>query len=291
MLHRLEAPDGAPELLSRPGVRDGHVEAPLRTAKLFRGEQDGSLLQRTAQHRSGLVLLADQAPRGVLQLDGGQGACRVESRQPATLDLVVVSADDEQRQGRRVIGPCCGHHDQIRGRAVDDQRLGAAHPGAFTVGTPRGRCCGAVPVPIRLSVRKGCRLLTTSQLGEDVIQLVPRHGQQEGAGGEADAREERAVVETGAQLLQHHRELDGPIPHTAVLLGDGERGESELLGHLLPDRRVVAAVVEELPEVRQRRALGDEAPHELSKLLLLGGKIDHSVSLMALRATPASRTT
>ena len=59
-------------------------------------------------------------------------------------------------------------------------------------------------------------------------------------GGEGDGREVRRAQQAAAHLLEHDGELDVAEALAAELLGDDQALEPELVGHLGPDRGVVA---------------------------------------------------
>ena len=65
---------------------------------------------------------------------------------------------------------------------------------------------------------------------------------QQRVGGEHDGREERGAQQRAAHLLEHDAELDEAVAGAAVLLGDAQALEAQLLGHLAPDGLVVAVL-------------------------------------------------
>jgi hypothetical protein len=82
--------------------------------------------------------------------------------------------------------------------------------------------------------------------------VLPRPGGDRGqdppggpaAGQDRDRAEqggqERRGQQHGAEFLQRDHGLGGARPGPAVLLADDQAGQAQLLGHQLPDRRVVA---------------------------------------------------
>ena len=92
-------------------------------------------------------------------------------------------------------------------------------------------------------------------------------------GGEHDRREVRRAQQDAAHLLEHDAELDEREALAAVLLGDRERLEAELLAHLLPDRGVVALGGLHQPADLGLRRLGlEELPHRAPQFFLLLGE-------------------
>ena len=87
------------------------------------------------------------------------------------------------------------------------------------------------------------------------------------------AGEVGGAQQDAAHLLEHDAELDEGEALAAVLLGDGETLEPELLAHLLPDRGVVAlGRLHEAAHFRLGRLGLEELPHRAPQLFLLLGK-------------------
>ena len=76
-----------------------------------------------------------------------------------------------------------------------------------------------------------------------------------------------------AHLLEHDAELDEREALAAVLLGDVEALEAELVGHLAPHRGVVAlGGLHETPHLGRRRLRLEEATDGVAQLVLLVGE-------------------
>ena len=89
--------------------------------------------------------------------------------------------------------------------------------------------------------------------------------------------EVRRAQQRCAHLFEHDAELDPREPLAAVLLGDVEALETELVRHLAPHRGVVALIgLHEPPNLRRRRLRLEETPDCVAELVLLGeGQIHH----------------
>ena len=82
--------------------------------------------------------------------------------------------------------------------------------------------------------------------------------------------EERRAQQRGAHLLEHDDQLDVGEARAAELLGDGERLQAELVGHLAPHGRVVAlGGVHEPAHLGLGRLLGQEPADRGAQLFLL----------------------
>ena len=76
--------------------------------------------------------------------------------------------------------------------------------------------------------------------GSSSFLAVVVAGVEQGVGGQHHGGEVGGAQQAPAHLLEHHDELDVAVARAAVLLGDDQALEAQLLGHLLPDGRVVA---------------------------------------------------
>ena len=94
-----------------------------------------------------------------------------------------------------------------------------------------------------------------------------------------------------AHLLEHDAELDEREALAAVLLGDGEPLQTELVAHLLPHRRVVAlGGLHQPPDLGLGRLGLEELTHGVAQLLLLLGEGEvHSVSPVGFGSWRAHR--
>ena len=78
---------------------------------------------------------------------------------------------------------------------------------------------------------------------------------------------------TAAHLLEHDRQLHEREPLAAVLLGDVDALEAELVGHLAPHRGVVPLGGLHEPAHLARRRLGvEESANGVAQLVLLFGE-------------------
>src|SRR4029077_16873349 len=92
------------------------------------------------------------------------------------------------------------------------------------------------------------------------------HGvHREDGGGEV-----RRAQEGAADLLEHDHLLDGSAAGPAVLLGDGQALEPELLRHLRPHGAVVTLLgLHQPPDLTRGRLVLEEAAQAAPQLLLL----------------------
>ena len=139
--------------------------------------------------------------------------------------------------------PACArdHDDRVRGVAVDHEHLRAVERVARRP-MPLGlhRDARRVPLAVRLGERERGDRLARRDAGEQLALLRVGAGVHDRVGREAHRREVRRAQQHAAHLLEHDAELDEREALAAVLLGDVQALEPELLGHLRPDRGVVA---------------------------------------------------
>ncbi len=157
-------------------------------------------------------------------------------------------------EGRPLAG-VRGDDEQVGGRAVQHELLGAGQPPAALVvastavastavaGGPRGRRqLVERPEPGRLGDRERGRGLARRDAGQVGLGGYLVAGREDGARRQHRRREERARRQGAAHLLEHHLELGEAEPVAAVLLGERQAGQAELSGHLPPEVLVVAAL-------------------------------------------------
>ena len=109
--------------------------------------------------------------------------------------------------------------------------------------------------------------------GEELGLLVVGAGVHDGVGREHDGREVGGAQQHAAHLLEHDAELDEGEALPAVLLGDVEALEAELVGHLAPHRGVVAlGGLHQPADLGRRRLRLEESTHGVAQLLLLVGE-------------------
>src|SRR4029453_3686145 len=106
--------------------------------------------------------------------------------------------------------------------------------------------------------------------------------------GEDRGGEVRRAEEHATHLLQHDELLDGAAASAAVLLGNRQPLETELLRHLRPDRPIVAVVgLHQPPHLPRRRlVLEGTAPAAPELLLLLAEREGHDVSFSSRDCVP-----
>src|SRR5690606_24730608 len=98
-------------------------------------------------------------------------------------------------------------------------------------------------------------------------------GVDEGVGGQHAGREVGGAQQGPAHLLEDDGELHEAEALAAVLLGDDQALEAELVGHLAPDGRVVALLgVHEAAHLGLGRLALEELPGDAAQLFLLFGE-------------------
>ena len=166
-----------------------------------------------------------------------------------------------------------GHDDQVGDVPVDHEHLRTVE--RVAVARSLGDHLDAVGVPrtLRLGEREGGDGLAGGDAREELRLLVGGTGVHDRTGREHHRREERRAEEDPAHLFEHDAELEEGEALTAVLLGDVEALQAELVRHLAPHRGVVALGRLHQPSHLARRRLRLEEPtHRIAQLFLLVGE-------------------
>src|SRR5207248_2384203 len=126
------------------------------------------------------------------------------------------------------------------------------------------------PTTVVLGERKRRDRLAARDAGEQLLAGGVVARVEDRVGRQRDRREVRRAQEGAAHLLEDDDELDIGEARAAVLLGDGQALEPELLGHLAPYGRVEALLGLHQPaDLRRRRLVLEEAADGAPELLLL----------------------
>ena len=183
---------------------------------------------------------------------------------------VGATVDDEQADALRRAG---GNDDERGQVTVDDVALGARQ-GVGVAG--RGRLhldARLVPAAVLLGEGHGCDGLTRGDAGQVLALGGVVARQQQRVGGQRHGGEERGAQQAAAHLLEDHAQLDVAVARASVLLGDGQALQAQLLGHLAPDRGVVALVgLHQPPYLGLAALVGEKVGGDLAQLFLLFGE-------------------
>ena len=163
-----------------------------------------------------------------------------------------------------------GHDDEVGHVAVEDEHLVAVeHP---AVALLRGLALDAAEVPLAvvLGDGEGGDRLARGDAGQVALLGLVVARRQQRVGGQRDGGEERRAEQRGTHLLEDDEQLHVGEARPPELLGDGQRLQAELVGHLAPHGGVVAlGGVHEAADLGLGRLLRQEAADRSAQLLLL----------------------
>ena len=267
MLDGLEAADRAAELDPRLRVLDRCVEHALRPAHLLGRQRHRGKVEGLGQPGFGAAVGTDERRGGGGELQPRLLAGLVHGREVRARQAGRVTA---HRKEGHALGRPRRHHDQVRHMPVDHEHLvSVEHP---AVALLRRRALDATEVPLAVVLgdgQRGDRLTRRQAREHGLLGVVVARGEQR-VGGQRDGGEERRAQQCGTHLLEYDRQLDVREAGAPELLGDGQRLESELVGHLAPDGGVVPlGRVHQTPDLGLGRLLGEEPPDRSAKLFLL----------------------
>ena len=153
---------------------------------------------------------------------------------------------------------------------VDHEHLVPVEDEAVATGLGRALNAAEVPLPVVLGDGQGGDGLAGGDAGQvGLLGLVVARGQH-GVGGQGDGGEEGGAQQGGPHLFEHHDELDIGEARTTELLGDGQRLQPQLVGHLGPHGGVVAlGGVHEPAHLGLGGLLGQEPAYRGAQLFLL----------------------
>ena len=133
-----------------------------------------------------------------------------------------------------------GDHDQVGHVPVEDEHLVPVEDPAIPARLGRQLDPAEVPPSVVLCDGQGPDGLARGQTREEVFLGLVVARRQHRVGGQGDGGEERRAQQRRPHLLEHHDQLHVGEARTTELLGDRQRLEAELVGHLAPHRGVVA---------------------------------------------------
>ena len=267
VLDGLEGADRPAELLAQLGVLDRHLQRPLRSAGLFRGEADGRDLEHPADRGPGVVHVTDEPRRYQVEVEPGLLAGLVHGGQRLARQAVCIAFDREHAHA--AVG-ARHRQDQPGADSVGHVGLSSGQPPG-PAGLDRAHADGGLlPLPVGLGQRDGGDRLPGGDSGQVVLaRLLVVRGQQQ-LGGHHRAGEERSAQQHPAHLLQDDAQLDEAEPGTAVGFGYRQAVQAELAGHLRPDRGVVAEIGGHQPaDVRLGRGTLEKAPDGIAQFFLV----------------------
>jgi len=127
-----------------------------------------------------------------------------------------------------------------------------------------------VPAAVVLGDREGGDGLAARDAGQQLLLGGVVTALQDRVGRERHGREVRGGEQRTAHLFEDDDQLDVAVARPAVLLGNGEALQTELLAHLVPDLGVVAlGGLHEPPDLGLGALLLEEPPNALPELFLL----------------------
>ena len=189
------------------------------------------------------------------------------SASPATVKNEMPSVPRRARGAR-------DHDDQVGDVTVDHehllarQRVAVAAPLVASIVMPAASHLPDGSVNASVGDRVARR-----DAGQQRLLLRVGAGREDRVGREHDRREVRRAQQHAAHLLEHDAELDEREALAAVLLGDREALQHELLAHLLPHRGVVAlGRLHQTAYFRLGRLGLEELPHRAPQLFLFLGE-------------------
>jgi hypothetical protein len=185
-------------------------------------------------------------------------------------EAVGVAVDGEQRDA---VGRAGRDEQQVGHVAVEDEHLRAVDAPPVTVLRGGGLDARFVPLAVRLGERERRNGLARRDPGQ--VSLLRRlvAGVEQRVGRQHHGGVVGGAQQGPAHLLEDDRQLDVRVPLAAVLLGDGQGLQSQLVRHLRPDCRVVAVRgVHQPPDLGLGRLRLEELPGDPAQLFLLFGE-------------------
>jgi hypothetical protein len=132
-----------------------------------------------------------------------------------------------------------GVPDQVGDVPVDHEHLVPVQLPPLTLLLGRALDPAEVPLPVVLGDGERGDRLPRGNAGQVALLGFVVAGGEQRVGGQCHGGEEGRAQESGAHLLEHDEELHVGEARTPELLGNGERLQAQLVGHLAPHRRVV----------------------------------------------------
>ena len=162
------------------------------------------------------------------------------------------------------------HDDQVGDVPVDDEDLVPVEDPAVSARFRPALDAAEVPPAVVLGDGQRPDGLPRRDPGEEVLlgPVVARG--QHGVGRQGHGGEERGAQQRRTHLFEDHDQLHIGEARAAELLGDRQRLQAQLVGHLAPHRRVITVGgLHQPPHLGLGRLLGEEPPHGGAELFLL----------------------
>jgi hypothetical protein len=233
---------------------------------LLEGEEHGGAVEQALDQRPARAGLAQRLRGRAVEDQARVRARGIDGVHPRARDARAVERHQGERDRVRVGAIRPGRHDREIGHvAVRHRQLRAGDPtvprdGLDVAGMGRAR-------PFRQ--RQTTDRLAQRETRQPPLLLLGAAREEQRLGGEIDGGGERGGGEAPSQLLGEHAQLEVPEAGAAVRLGDGGAGPGEL-AHAAPELAVERLVgLEDAPDPRGGRAVGQELARLIAQGLLL----------------------
>ena len=183
------------------------------------------------------ALDADEAGRGGGELESGLLAGLVHGGERRAGQPRRATFDGEQAHA---LGGAGGHQDQVGDMPVDDEHLVAVERPSVTLGEAARVMASRSQRPLSSVIASVAMVSPEAMPGRRSFLADSSPEDNSALAASATVEKYGTHGKRGTHLLEHHDQLDVAEPGAAVLLGDAEGLETELVGHLVPHGPVEA---------------------------------------------------